>query len=50
MIDWLAPLRRVRMAFCNWFSLTRSEAASLLLVLGIVLLGIVAKLYWGWHG
>lgn len=44
MMDWLSPFRRLRGAVCNWFSLTRSEAASLLLVLGILLLGLAAKL------
>jgi len=46
MIDWLSPFRRLRGTVCNWFSLTRSEASSLLLVFGIVLLGLVAKLFW----
>ncbi len=46
MMDWFSPLRRLRGTVCNWFSLTRSEAASLLLVLGIVLVGLAAKLFW----
>jgi len=46
MTNWLSPFLRLRSAVCHWFSLTRSEAASLLLVFGIVLLGLAAKLFW----
>ncbi len=45
MTDWLSPFRRLRGTVCNWFALTRAEAASLMLVLGILLLGLAAKLF-----
>lgn len=41
----LSPLVRLRELLCNWFSLTRQEAGSLLLVLGILLVGLVAKAF-----
>jgi len=46
MIDLRSPWRRLHRAVRNGFSLTRSEAASLLLVLGIALLGLAAKWFW----
>jgi hypothetical protein len=46
----LSPLRQLREPLRGWFSLTRSETSSLLLVLGIILLGFVAKLFWLWRG
>ena len=46
MIDLLSPWRRLHDAVRSAFSLTRSETASLLLVLGIALLGLAAKWFW----
>ena len=50
MINWLLPFRRMRESLKYWFTLTSAETTSLLLVLGIVLLGLAAKLFWFWHG
>ncbi len=35
----------LRDLLCNWFSLTRSEAISLLLVMAIFLIGLIAKAF-----
>lgn len=50
MINGLSPFRRMRESVKCWFTLTPAETASLLLVLGIALLGVAAKLFWFWRG
>lgn len=44
-MNLLAPFRQLHELLCNGFSLTRSETSSLLLVMGILLLGIIAKVF-----
>lgn len=41
----LSFLARLRELLCHGFSLTRQEAVSLLLLLGILLVGLVAKTF-----
>jgi hypothetical protein len=45
MAGRLSPYARLRELLCNWFSLTRAEAGSLLLVLAILLAGLVARAF-----
>lgn len=42
-IERFLPVKRVRDLLGDWFSLTRQEAGSLLLVFAVLLIGLVAK-------
>jgi hypothetical protein len=41
----LAPFKRGRDLLCSWFSLTRSEAGSLLLIFAVLLIGLAARAF-----
>lgn len=49
MNRWILPFYRIRHIVAGWFFLTRTETLSLLLVLGVFLLGLVARYAWLIH-